>query len=102
MHIVLSILLELLSSNVIGYWNLFVKCCTRGLQSRAIIQSRFKAGNAAVLDTLILRSGGVLRIFNSVSYAKSCAIHDVFGCSLDYITSGSHSGPLAHLRHHGL
>jgi len=101
-HIVLSILLELLSSNVIGYWNLFVQCCTWGLQSRAIIQSRFKAGNTAILDTLILGSAGVLRIFNSLSDAKSSAIHGVFGGSLDYVTPGSHSGPLAHLWHHGL
>ena len=102
MHVVLSILLELLSSNVIRYWNLFVQCCTRRLQSRAIIQSCFKAGNAAVLDTLILGSAGVLRISNSLSHAKSSAIHGVLGGSLNYIAPGSHSGPLAHLRHDGL
>lgn len=83
MHVVLSILLELLPSNVIGYWNLFVQCCIRGLQSRAIIQSGFKAGNAAILDTLILGSTGVLRIFDSARHAKSSAIHSVFGGSLD-------------------
>jgi hypothetical protein len=101
-HVVLSILLELLSSNVIGYWYLFVQCCAGRLQSGAIIQSGFKAGNAAVLDTLILGSVGVLRIFNSFSHAKSSAIHGVLGGSLDYIAPGSHSGPLAHLRYDGL